>query len=178
MASVTLSSVADVFPSGTSVGAYLSKYRRDGGPPSGAAADTSTVATAGSLVFDGLADDQSYVAYASVSGAHKYKAFTTDRPRTRPVVIVGELNDGYAPVWSDDDDALVATPVEGRVPAGISAITYGDSRFPDQPTSVTEGGVTTTYTYNADGSYATRTCGGVTETFSYSNGKITGSVLS
>lgn len=121
-----------------------------------------------------------------------YSASTGGTAITNPVTVTNGLPTGYVEMGSYDLmatasgvdsetwewEALVATSVESRVPTGISAVAYGDSRFPDQPTSVTEGGITTTYTYNADGSYATRTCNSVTETFSYTNGVLTGSVLS
>jgi hypothetical protein len=111
MATSTIASCADVFPVGTSVGAYLSRYRRDGSPPSGSATDTATVASSGALTFDDLADDTTYVAYALVGSSHKYKAFQTTRPRTTGEEIVGPTSDGDAPVWSDTDSAWVATPV-------------------------------------------------------------------
>lgn len=110
-ASFTLASCADTFPVGTSVGAYLARHRRDGASPSGTATDTATVASTGALTFDDLAHDTDYVAYASVNGSHKYRAFQTSRPRYTGLEIVGPLTDGDAPVWSDDDDALVASPV-------------------------------------------------------------------
>lgn len=111
MATFTISSCADTFPVGTSVGAYLARYRINGSSPSGSSAATATVASNGSLAFTDLADDTEYVAYASVGGVHKYRSFQTSRPRYTGQEIVGPLSDGYAPVWSDSDDALVATPV-------------------------------------------------------------------
>ncbi len=111
MASFTITSCADVFPVGTSVGAYLARYRLSGSSPSGSAAATATVASNGSLAFTGLADDTEYVAYASVSGQHRYRSFQTSRPRYTGQEIVGPLTDGDAPVWSESDGALVATKV-------------------------------------------------------------------
>lgn len=84
MASFTLQSVADRFPEGTSVSAY---FRSDqtlpqGGVPPGAPAgspdDTAVVASNGSLAFTSLSDATRYLAYAEVSGEHRYIAFTTD----------------------------------------------------------------------------------------------------
>lgn len=111
MASFTLSSCADVFPVGTTVGAYPARYRLDGSSPSGSATTTAVVASSGSLAFTGLANDTDYVAYALVGGSHKYRGFQTSRPRYTGLEIVGPITDGDAPVWSDDDDALVATSV-------------------------------------------------------------------
>jgi hypothetical protein len=113
-ASATLASVADVFPVSTSVGAYLAKYRRDGAPPSGTATDTATVASTGSLAFDALAHDEDYVAYASVSGVHKYKAFSTDRPRTRPVDVIGERTQDCVPTYDSTSEQYVNTPTTPR----------------------------------------------------------------
>lgn len=123
MATFTFSSVADQFPVGTEVGAYLARYRRDGSSPSGSATDTATVASAGTLTFDGVADDTDYVAYASVNGAHRYRNFQTSRPRYTGQEIVGPLTDGDAPVWSTADDALVATPVATKTEAGSRTLT-------------------------------------------------------
>jgi hypothetical protein len=109
-----LSSVADVFPVDTTVGAYLARYRRDGAAPSGSATTTAVVAASGALAFGGLADDTDYVAYALVGSAHKYKSFQTTRPRTTGEAIIGPVVDGQAPVWSDTDSAWVATPVTTR----------------------------------------------------------------
>lgn len=70
MASFTFSSVADVFPVGASVSAYLPA----GNPQSritGSAVATATVQSDGSLVFSGLADDTAYVAY----DGSRYKSF-------------------------------------------------------------------------------------------------------
>ncbi|WP_262982868.1 hypothetical protein [Arthrobacter globiformis] len=39
---------------------------------------------------------------------------------------------------------------------------------------MTEGGITTTYTYNTDGTVATDTCLGVTRTYTYTDGNLTG----
>lgn len=68
---------------------------------------------------------------------------------------------------SSADDVLGAVPA----PLALSI----DSRDPaGNPTSVTEGGVTTTYTWNADGTPHTETRGGITRTFTYSAGVLTG----
>jgi hypothetical protein len=73
---------SDVFPDGTSVGAYLrSQWPVEAvkGAPSGSAVATATT-SAGQATFSGLADGTSYVAYASVSGAPQYRWFRTDVP--------------------------------------------------------------------------------------------------
>lgn len=108
MASFTIASCADQFPVGTSVGAYLAKYRRDGSSPSGSAADTATVAAAGTLTFTDLVDDEQYVAYASVGGSHRYRNFGTDRPRTRPVEVVGQASGGQVAVYDENIGRWVA----------------------------------------------------------------------
>lgn len=125
MATFTLSSVADQFPVGTSVGAYLAKYRRDGSSPSGTATATATVASAGSLTFTGLAHDTDYVAYASVNGAYRYRNFSTDRPTTTRVEIVGTPSQGDAPVWNSTAEAWVSTPAVAGVSVEVIATEEG-----------------------------------------------------
>lgn len=63
-------------------------------------------------------------------------------------------------------------------PHAITAVVYGDARFPSSPTSVTENGIVTTFTYNADGSVATETRAGKTATYAYDGtGNLTGATV-
>lgn len=63
-----------------------------------------------------------------------------------------DLNATYAPAFAD------------------TAIAYTG----DNVTSVTENGITTTYTYNGDGTVATDTRDGVTRQYTYTDGNLTG----
>lgn len=132
MASFTLSSVADAFPVGTSVGAYLAKYRRDGSSPMGSATDTATVASSGALTFDELAHDTAYVAYASVNGAHRYRNFSTDRPTTTHVEVVGTPTQGDTLTWDGTAGAWVAAPLAEEV---ANLLDYMDGAVPDGTTT-------------------------------------------
>lgn len=71
---------SDKFPVGTSVGAYpISNWAQHQlpptGAPQGAAAETKTVASDGTLTYTTLSPEVAYVAYAQVSGAHRYVNF-------------------------------------------------------------------------------------------------------
>lgn len=63
MASFTLTSAAELFGVGATVGAYLPNLNPVGSPVTGAAVTTAVVASDGSLAFTGLVDDTAYVAY-------------------------------------------------------------------------------------------------------------------
>lgn len=74
MASVTLTQIADKYPVGTTVGAYLLSGWVGKRPPAGtfsggAAVTTAAVSSAGSLAFTGLADDTEYFTYATSQSA-------------------------------------------------------------------------------------------------------------
>lgn len=73
MASVTIAR-ADLYPDGTSVSVYPRAARNAGGPPSGSATDTQTVAAGGGLTVTVTAGVP-MVAYASVGGEHRYVDF-------------------------------------------------------------------------------------------------------
>lgn len=76
----------------------------------------------------------------------------------------------------DDLEARISSAVLTlSVPQAITSVAYGDARFPSQPTSVSEGGIVTTYTYNANGTLATEARLGTTITYTYdSSGNLTG----
>lgn len=84
MASFTLTQ-PQVFPVGTSVGAYnrsdWQPQTAPAGAPPGAAVNSQTVAANGTLTFTGLADNASYVAGASVSGTWRYVNFGAQLPK-------------------------------------------------------------------------------------------------
>lgn len=64
---------SDRFPVGTSVGAYPAANRKRAGKPSGVAAETHVVNSAGTLgPFTTLTADTSYVLYAEIEGEHRY----------------------------------------------------------------------------------------------------------
>jgi hypothetical protein len=94
MAQVTLESVADFFPVGTTVGAYprdaIAGYPSEPIPPLvSEAVDTSPVEVTGHLVFDGLDYDHFYVAHAIVSGRARYVEFRTDPAASDGGVLIG-----------------------------------------------------------------------------------------
>jgi hypothetical protein len=104
---------SDVFPDGTSVGAYLrSQWPVEAvkGAPSGSAVATATT-SAGQATFSGLADGTSYVAYASVSGAPQYRWFRTD------VSSVGS-DTALAPPSGGDDLAAINATISSVAAAG------------------------------------------------------------
>lgn len=73
MAAFTLSSCAELFGVGASVGAYLpNPIPEAASPVKGSAVATATVASDGSLTFAGLADDTRYVAYDAGSGRRRW----------------------------------------------------------------------------------------------------------
>lgn len=80
MANFTLKRV-DIFPSGTSVGAYKQSNWPSNIPPSGApqgAADATVNSDGTQIAFVGLADNTDYYAVAQVGGVYKYVAFRTE----------------------------------------------------------------------------------------------------
>lgn len=81
MATKAFTDVRDKFPASTSVSAYPATAKRDGGPPPGTAVATATVQASGSLTFTGLPDQTDLVAYAAVSGQHRYVGFSTKESR-------------------------------------------------------------------------------------------------
>lgn len=77
-----LSSIADRFPVGTTVYAYPRSnfpgtWDRTGAPV-GASTTSAVVAGDGTVTFVGLEAETEYVAYAQVSGQHRYVGFTTE----------------------------------------------------------------------------------------------------
>jgi hypothetical protein len=104
VASHTIASVNDLWPDGTSVGAYL----RDAfGNPSGAAVDTKSV-TAGALAFTGLADGTNYIA----SQGGKTKQFRT--PAT-------PVSAGSGITVQDEASDLTVRPKINFTGAGVTA---------------------------------------------------------
>jgi hypothetical protein len=95
VATQVLNSVADIFPVGTTVGAYARRTHAEfSGPsaaPSTAAITTAVVASNGSLTFNnaGIVQGGEYVAYALVSGQHRYLRFTVTS--SKDVSITGVL---------------------------------------------------------------------------------------
>ena len=97
MANFTLKRV-DLFPSGTSVGAYKQSNWPTNIPASGApqgTADATAVSDGVSIQFNGLQSETDYYAVAQVGGVYKYVAFRTSGAAgtvkgVTPVDIVGE----------------------------------------------------------------------------------------
>ena len=111
-------------------------------------------------------------------------------PYTGPVAGITSVNGQTGTVVVDElTDAGVAAFVEGAGPtatalderytrelAPISAISYDPTT--GDVTSITEGGITTTYTYNPDGTLNTETRLGKTRTRTYDgNGRLTGATV-
>jgi hypothetical protein len=149
MASKTLS--AHGFPAGTSVSAYPRRALVNGGPPTGAALDTSTVAGDESLTFDGLTEGEGYVAWGAGRPVSFFveegglRSDLADRERIEELertldsvagsigrlplnvkdpigVFVGATGDGT----TDDSDAFIRARETGRpmyVPSGTYRIT-------------------------------------------------------
>jgi hypothetical protein len=88
MADVTLKT--DRFPQGTNVAVYPVNARQDSRSPAGASLATATVAADGTATFTGLPDDQQLVAYAQVSGEHRYVNMNTAREASTGVARKGE----------------------------------------------------------------------------------------
>lgn len=95
--SITLR-VSDRFPVGTSVGLYPELARINDHAPSGAALSTATVIAPGTLTFDGLSEGGRYVAYALVSGTHRYVRFNVSNEIPQPPQY-GPFVDGQVPAW-------------------------------------------------------------------------------
>lgn len=97
MASQTLSSVADVWPVGTTVGAYPAANQKAtwdrSGAPAGSATATAAVQSDGSVAFTGLADDTAYYASAQVSGTWRHRWFRTGPAATVSGGTVGGIED-------------------------------------------------------------------------------------
>jgi hypothetical protein len=112
----------DVFPSGTSVGAYKQSNWGTNIPASGApvgSADATAVSDGVSIAFTGLVSQTDYYAVASVSGTYRYIAFSTGAQSTpqgiTPVDVVGErrtlLNSAGAQTASGNSGPLDAQGV-------------------------------------------------------------------
>ena len=98
---------------------------------------------------------------------------------TQRLVSVGDDFKLPAPVKVDEpnlparlSDAQLTATYAKADPA--IAMVYGDPANPTLPTSVTEDGITTTFTYDGSGNPLTRTRNGVTRTFTYTAGNLTG----
>lgn len=77
MATAILRPSNGLFPASTNVSAYPAYAKMPGHAPAASVVSTSTVATDGSVTFTSLADQTQYVAYALVSGQHRYLDFAT-----------------------------------------------------------------------------------------------------
>ena len=73
-------------------------------------------------------------------------------------------------------DAVSGLPLS-VVSNSPSVLTINSRDAAGNPTSVTEGGITSTYTWNADGTVATETRLGLTRTYTYSAGVLTGATV-
>jgi hypothetical protein len=128
VASKTLS--AHGYPAGTSVSAYPRRALVNGGPPTGSAIDTSTVAGDESLTFDGLTEGEGYVAWGAgrpVSFFVEYDGLRSDlADRER----IEELERSTSVSLTEDSrvdahvsfDAEVSPNVQVRIGAGTGSL--------------------------------------------------------
>lgn len=99
MAAFTISNAPPRFPEGTSVSVYAyppgTRVDETVAPAANnlGSSVTSATVTSGALAFTGLADNTRYLAYAQVSGVHRYVAFYT---AVSAVLVGSEL--GYAEI--------------------------------------------------------------------------------
>lgn len=78
---------SDVFPVGTTVGAYPANARHDHGvKPSGAAVETHEVPTSGTLGFSTLALGVRYVLFGLVGGTEPRYVYVSNVPYVAPPV--------------------------------------------------------------------------------------------
>ncbi len=86
------------------------------------------------------------------------------------------LNINYRTTNPVQRDKLIAEELQlNTLPPLLTILTY-NSTFPEKPSTWTENGVSCSATYNADGTVNTLTKNGVTRTYSYSGGKLSGVV--
>lgn len=148
MAGFSFTAISDLFPVGTTVGAYLASGWHPTadltGAPPGAAVTTAVVDATGALTFTGLADDTSYVAGAQVNGVWRYRRFrsraTTATVRrwksgryysqdggSRDTAVMGASTVAFAPLYVEDAltidrlaiDVTVASTAGGKARLGI-----------------------------------------------------------
>lgn len=94
---------SDLFPVGTSVGAYLTqRSRQHQSKPVGAAAETKTVAADGSLSFTTLIEGRRYMLWALVEGEHRY-------------LMVEGVQSASVPLTTEGQSAPAQTTLLGRV---------------------------------------------------------------
>ncbi len=133
-ASVTLASVANIFPAGTTVGAYpASNWHATLIPPSGAAVGAATttavVAADGSLAFTGLTEDTKYFAGADIGGGSwRYIGFfaprgTVDAQDVEIVAVKTGLSLGTIDLAGDtsDLDSGAGTDAHDVIALGVAA---------------------------------------------------------
>jgi hypothetical protein len=159
----TLTGLADRFPVGTAVKAYLAAAHRPGGAPTGSALETQSVTSTGTLTYTTLASYTAYSAYAVVAGQHVYVDFMTGPPTgTTPT---GEP----ASYWSTDkevQDAIYAhsqltdsvhgLPANGAqyrsaLAGGNEVVSLGYNQYPTYHlTDVTDKGIAAVFEGNYD----------------------------
>lgn len=98
MSSFTFASIADLFGTSTTVGAYLPSTVPDASSPVlGAAITTAAVQADGSLTFSGLAENTAYVAYDPVGGrSRRFRVSST--PLVGNIGLAGANDLGAAPL--------------------------------------------------------------------------------
>lgn len=105
MTTVVLRPDPQLFPAGTTVGAF--PRSRWGialeGAPSGSAVQSVAVAADGTLTYTTLTDGTEYVATAVVSSVRRFLRFTPGPVTLRDPTFVGGYADGEIPIWSDAD---------------------------------------------------------------------------
>lgn len=120
MANYTLNR-ADLFPAGTTVGAYpASSHRKGEGIPSGAATESQAVAAGGTASFVALVADTDYVFYAKVSGQDRFVKARVGKTATGATSIRGSLGEavGTCTTTSGSAALTVVTPTTGAFSIG------------------------------------------------------------
>jgi hypothetical protein len=131
MATVTLSSVLDTWPAGTTVGAYPQANQSAGwdraSSPSGSTTTTAVVAAGGSLAFSGLADDTAYVAAAQVSSVWRIRTFRS--PAVAASVVDQTARDALGHRRVPSQNALKAWTGDPEKASGGTAFTPGRTHW-------------------------------------------------
>lgn len=124
MATFTLSR-PDLFPSGTSVGAYRTDLPLAAGPPAGAAVETVVAGSTGAS-FSELADNTRYLAAAQISGSWVGVLFMTAKPASG-------LPDGPLQTVDYGDETIT----EDKIAFSIGHVELGYAEITDNATATT-----------------------------------------
>jgi hypothetical protein len=120
MATYTLAR-PDVFPNGTSVGAYANDNPNPNGSPQGTAVNSQTM-TAGTLTFTGLTEGETYLAAAEVNSVWKNLSFTVD---TATTALASDDNVEVTGDWEFSGEVTLSGTVVGTDIIDATAIEAG-----------------------------------------------------